>query len=71
MPLSREPLSRDREGAVTAPKHSAAPGPKIVTERAVKPLYRGEEQTVSRPLVISSQAVRRPKNSPTPRDFLL
>ena len=33
----REPLSRDREGAVTAPERSAAPGPKVVTERTVKP----------------------------------
>ena len=32
-----EPLSRDREGAVTASERSAAPGPKVVTERAREP----------------------------------
>ncbi len=32
-----EPLSRDREGAVTAPERSAAPRPKVVTERAREP----------------------------------
>ena len=30
-------MSRDREGAVTALERSAVPGPKVVTERAVKP----------------------------------
>ena len=36
-PSSREPLSRDGEGVVIAPERSAAPGPTVVTERAVKP----------------------------------
>ena len=40
---NREPLSRDREGAVTARERSAAPGPKIVTETAVEPRSAAEQ----------------------------
>jgi len=43
-----ETRSRDREGAVTAPKRSTAPGPKVVTERAVKPSSRQAVKPSSR-----------------------